>query len=152
MDLYSMPLSSVKDDETLATLFNSLEPKSILLIEDVDIFSKTMARQSNDSGPTLAGLLNALDGIATPHGLIVIMTTNHVEGLDHALTRHGRVDYRLELRPPTTGQIRDMFKAVYDADINTSPRTFVSMAEVANVFKRHPDSPDLAREELSRDS
>jgi DNA polymerase III delta prime subunit len=39
-----------------------------------------------------SGLLNALDGVATPHGLISIMTTNHPEHLDPALMRPGRID------------------------------------------------------------
>ncbi len=41
---------------------------------------------------TLSGLLNAIDGVFSCHGRILIMTTNHPEVLDSALIRPGRVD------------------------------------------------------------
>ena len=46
---------------------------------------------------SLSGLLNALDGVASQEGRILIMTTNHIEKLDSALIRPGRIDLRLEL-------------------------------------------------------
>jgi len=45
----------------------------------------------------LTGLLNALDGVVDTPGRIVIMTTNHPEILDSALTRPGRIDKKLVL-------------------------------------------------------
>ena len=46
---------------------------------------------------TLGKVLNALDGIITNHGRIIILTTNHKEVLDPALVRPGRIDLQLEL-------------------------------------------------------
>ena len=40
---------------------------------------------------TLAGLLNALDGVCTASGQLLFLTTNHREHLDPALLRPGRV-------------------------------------------------------------
>jgi hypothetical protein len=37
-------------------------------------------------------MLNALDGVWTPHGMVTILTTNHRKDLDPALIRAGRVD------------------------------------------------------------
>ena len=45
----------------------------------------------------LSGLLNVLDGVVDSPGRIVIMTTNHVEHLDPALIRPGRIDKKLYL-------------------------------------------------------
>ena len=45
----------------------------------------------------LAGVLNALDGILDSPERIIVMTTNHVEKLDPALIRPGRVDVKLKL-------------------------------------------------------
>ncbi|KAL7578844.1 hypothetical protein ACA910_016064 [Epithemia clementina (nom. ined.)] len=45
----------------------------------------------------LSGLLNVLDGVVDSPGRIVIMTTNHVEHLDPALIRPGRIDKKLFL-------------------------------------------------------
>ncbi|KAI8817872.1 P-loop containing nucleoside triphosphate hydrolase protein [Fimicolochytrium jonesii] len=62
----------------------------------------------NRQGPTLSTLLNFLDGINSPEGIIVLMTTNHVEKLDPALLRDGRIDFRIPLDHCTRQQIRDL--------------------------------------------
>jgi ATP-dependent 26S proteasome regulatory subunit len=49
-------------------------------------------RDDDSPKASLAGMLNALDGVWTPHGLVTVLTTNHVEALDDALIRAGRVD------------------------------------------------------------
>ncbi|THG95984.1 hypothetical protein EW026_g5763 [Hermanssonia centrifuga] len=41
---------------------------------------------------SLSGLLNALDGVAASEGRILFATTNHLERLDPALSRPGRMD------------------------------------------------------------
>lgn len=43
---------------------------------------------------TLSGLLNAIDGVASSEDRVIFMTTNHVERLDSALIRPGRVDVK----------------------------------------------------------
>jgi chaperone BCS1 len=48
----------------------------------------------NSGGITFSGLLNALDGVAAQEGKVLVMTTNHVERLDPALVRPGRIDIR----------------------------------------------------------
>lgn len=50
---------------------------------------------NNNQSPgrlSLSGLLNILDGVASQEGRVLIMTTNHLEKLDKALIRPGRVD------------------------------------------------------------
>lgn len=153
MDLYNLPLSAVSEDSSLTKSIAGLRKNSLLLLEDIDIFSSTMSRdgQENAKAPTLAGLLNALDGVSTPHGLIAIMTTNHFEKLDDALIRKGRMDYKLELKAPVPYQIDQMFRAVFEEPLNVEPRTFECMADVADVFKRNLDDPEAVRVELKND-
>lgn len=43
------------------------------------------------------GLLNVLDGVVDTPGRMVIMTTNHVDTLDSALIRPGRIDKTIRL-------------------------------------------------------
>ena len=64
----------------------------MLLLEDIDVFHAMTERSDDEPGATLATMLNALDGIWTPHGLITVMTTNKKEELDEAVIREGRVD------------------------------------------------------------
>ncbi|SRR6266540_3784287 len=150
MSLYSLSLAALKDDNMLVSAINTIEDNSILLLEDVDIFSSSVTRDSDlGPGPTLAGLLNALDGVATPNGLMTFMTTNHVENLDDALIRAGRMDKKIHLLPPIDSQIEEMFLWVYDEPVAVKLPKFPSMAEFVNILKLHPESAQAARMEIS---
>lgn len=148
MSLYNLPLSGVKDDRALAENISRINDNSVLLLEDIDIFSKSIGRTQAESGPTLAGLLNALDGVSTPHGLMTFMTTNHIETLDPALIRPGRIDKRIELTAPTQHQVEQMFEYVYNEPLAVKPKKFPSMAELSNVFKKFTTDPESARIEI----
>ena len=83
---------------------------TILVIEDMDCIFKE--RKSNDevrNSVTFSGILNGLDGITTSEHQIVIMTTNHIEHLDPALIRPGRVDYIMKFEHAVKEQIIEMF-------------------------------------------
>lgn len=65
------------------------------------------------TGISLSGLLNAIDGVATHEGRVLIMTTNHPEKLDAALVRPGRVDRRVEFRLAMKDQVSELFVRMY---------------------------------------
>lgn len=65
---------------------------------------------------SLSGLLNALDGVASHEGRVLIMTTNCPEKLDAALIRPGRVDLQVHFTLATQDQSRDIFRRMYSAD------------------------------------
>lgn len=92
MPMYYLPLGDLDKDADLMNLVTAIEPKSMLLLEDVDVFHAMRERTDEEGGATLAAMLNALDGVWTPHGLITVMTTNNRDKLDDALIRAGRVD------------------------------------------------------------
>lgn len=98
LDLVYVPLKSVRSDLSLLRILLNCPPRSIVLLEDIDIVQATHDRGDTppEEGMSLQGLLNGLDGVATPHGLITIATTNRPEVLDPALTRPGRLDVREE--------------------------------------------------------
>ena len=61
---------------------------------------------------TLSGLLNAIDGVGAQEGRLLFMTTNHIDRLDEALIRPGRVDCRFHLDKASktgAGQLFDQF-------------------------------------------
>lgn len=84
------------NDDQLNLLLNTSEPNSIILLEDIDGIFKgresVQEARENRSQVTFSGLLNALDGVRSQEGRILIMTTNHREHLDPALMRPGRAD------------------------------------------------------------
>jgi hypothetical protein len=96
MPIHYLPLADLEKDADLMSLVGSIKPRSILLLEDVDVYHAATERSEDDSAVTISAMLNALDGVWTPHGLVTIMTTNRRETLDDALLRPGRVDVDME--------------------------------------------------------
>ena len=92
-------------DESLRTMVDDLPVATILLIEDVDCVFKENRGTSSDTGVTLSGLLNALDGVSSREGRVLFLTTNHPERLDPALSAPwaGRQEDRAGLRDTRPG-------------------------------------------------
>lgn len=72
-------------------------------------------------GISLSGLLNAIDGVASHEGRVLIMTTNKPEALDDALIRPGRVDLQVAFTNATQEQARELFERMYEADSKRKP-------------------------------
>ncbi|KND00362.1 uncharacterized protein SPPG_04686 [Spizellomyces punctatus DAOM BR117] len=111
-------------DETLTELMVDTPPRCILLLEDIDaaFVSRTITGATTGAGQgnatigtnvTFSGLLNAIDGVAAQEGRLVCMTTNHLEKLDPALIRPGRVDLKVLFDLATKYQARELFIQFY---------------------------------------
>ncbi|OHF02799.1 hypothetical protein CORC01_01900 [Colletotrichum orchidophilum] len=72
--------------------------------------------KDDKKGISLSGLLNAIDGVASQEGRILVMTTNKPESLDEALIRPGRVDLQVGFTNATPGQATELFQRMYEAD------------------------------------
>ncbi|KAH0551085.1 hypothetical protein GP486_007567 [Trichoglossum hirsutum] len=120
-------------EEDLLPLFSDLPHQCIVLLEDVD--SAGLARNAtrkteNDfrefsylgtdvtrvQGISMSGLLNAIDGVASHEGRILVMTTNYPEKLDEALLRPGRIDMQIEFSMATRPQAQELFMRMYAHD------------------------------------
>lgn len=91
--------------------------KCVVLLEDMDCIFKE--RKSNDEAKnmlTFSGLLNALDGTATPENQIYFITTNHLNHLDSALIRPGRVDFFMHFDNAIKEQVVTLFQNFTQAD------------------------------------
>lgn len=110
LDIAMVSISSGRvDDMALARLLLAAPANAILVIEDVDaIFSE---RDAGDGAGkvTFSGLLNAIDGVMAQEGHLLFMTTNHIERLDAALIRPGRIDITLEAKVLDEDCARRMF-------------------------------------------
>ena len=105
LDLYLLNLTNLNDGRLLS-LLSQMPSHAILLIEDIDsVFMKREAL----GNVTFSGFLNALDGIHSKDGLIVFMSTNHLDRLDPALLRPGRIDCKVYLGDASAYQIKKMF-------------------------------------------
>ncbi|TVU48854.1 hypothetical protein EJB05_00135, partial [Eragrostis curvula] len=122
-DVYDLELSAVKSNTDLRKLFIETTGKSIIVIEDIDCsldltgkrMDKNKSKDDDDDGKpkpqilqsdkddgakvTLSGLLNFIDGLWSACGgeRIIIFTTNHLDKVDPALIRRGRMDKHIEM-------------------------------------------------------
>jgi chaperone BCS1 len=140
------------NDNRINDLLSKAPEKSILLLEDVDCaFTKRKRSIGREGGLTFSGLLNAIDGVASAEGRIVIMTTNHIERLDAALIRPGRADVKLLLDNASIEQARRLFEQFFPDYRQLAPdfaeriedRKY-SMATLQNYLMMHRQDPEEA--------
>ncbi|OJT13683.1 hypothetical protein TRAPUB_9782 [Trametes pubescens] len=149
LDIYVVSLSSKgMSDNTLTTLMGNVPSRCILLLEDLDAaFTRGISRDETSTGaPTgsssttttssskskkeedsdgstlsLSGLLNSLDGVAAAEGRLLFATTNHIERLDPALSRPGRMDVWVNFKHATKWQAQGIFKCFFPARSSATP-------------------------------
>lgn len=109
-DVYFLSVAELKDGGALVNALSECDSGDFLVLEDVDTARATSGDGDGKEEAVFDTLLNTLDGVLTPEGLIVIMTTNHPEKLDKRLVRPGRVDRRFKLDYMTQGQLDQMLK------------------------------------------
>lgn len=145
LDVFMLPLGDIKKDGELTKLLVDIKPRSILLIEDIDVFSAATDRKAGKEEVSLSGLLNALDGISTPHGMVTIMTTNKIEELDEALIRPGRVDVKQEFTALSQEQGEHLFRHFYKEEPGSIKFDGLSPSSVVGVFKQNLNNAQGAR-------
>jgi len=92
--------------------------RTLVLLEDADAAFGNRRTQTDADGyrganVTFSGLLNALDGVASAEERVLFLTTNHVERLDSALVRPGRVDMAVRLEGITRWQAGHLWDRFY---------------------------------------
>ena len=157
-------------DDRLNHLLTLIPERTFVLLEDVDVAWANRQSPQADGyhGPnvTMSGLLNALDGVASAEERILFLTTNHVERLDAALVRPGRVDMTVHLGNATSYQIEQLWARFYEevdpdgafkqrfmqrlrelgisSTDASATQTIVSPAAVQGLFLYHKDDPEGA--------
>ncbi len=185
LKIYVVSLNSGSmSEETLGNLFAELPRQCVVLLEDIDTAGMTQSRKTDEPEPpkplftdkgtpvmfpggansppankiSLSALLNILDGVASQEGRILIMTTNHIEKLDEALIRPGRVDMKIKFDLANTDMITTIFRAIFttlEGDIPTlekqmsirSPKPFIPSIPTTPT----PESLKLAAETQASD-
>jgi len=180
MRIYIISLNSVTaSEENLASLFAELPRRCVVLLEDIDTAGLTHTREapkaavdpSDDVVPgqltpgapavanpppgrlSLSGLLNILDGVASQEGRILIMTTNHLEKLDKALIRPGRVDMIIKFDRADKDMISSIFRAIFaplEGDEAPLPLSIADRAAVdPEAQRRRADEKAADREKVA---
>ncbi|KZV75113.1 P-loop containing nucleoside triphosphate hydrolase protein [Peniophora sp. CONT] len=176
---------SAVDDVTLPKLLGSTPDKSVVIMEDIDVAIQDFKTAPNESrsstvmqrdgqktersqtGLTLSGLLNAIDGVTSQNGRVLFVTTNKEAALDPALTRAGRLDVHIEFFHAKSEHAAQLFRRFYsmpsakskEAGVSHSPEEIellakrfaeaipdgvLSMAQLQNYLMSHKHEPRKA--------
>ena len=123
---YSIPLEQriyVLEDidcQNDLVMERSLKPNPSILLESIK--TNPMKPDTYQNRPIFSGaekldlsfLLNILDGVLENPGRIVIMTSNYIDKLDHALIRPGRIDIIADFKKCRNETIVQMMEFFYD--------------------------------------
>jgi Mrp family chromosome partitioning ATPase len=151
LDVYYLPLGDLESDVDLFSLLAKVPDRSVLLLEDADGHRAVVDREQtkDDLVPSKlssSGLLNALDGVLTPHGLVTIITTNKPWELDAALTRAGRCDLKLEIGHLTDEQLSRLVEKLVGrtGPLPSVEGRQVAAADVTRCVRAHIKDKDAA--------
>ncbi|KAJ6544059.1 P-loop containing nucleoside triphosphate hydrolase protein [Mycena capillaripes] len=146
LEIHSFSLSSAfVDDAFLQRATATIPKRSIVLVEDIDCALPSREDDDSDAGSpvrhgrsrrtgvTLSGLLNMIDGIGSEEGKLFFATTNHVDRLDPALMRPGRIDRRVRYTLATGAQARGLFERLFE-DAEVDEESDGELAELAQQF------------------
>ncbi|KAJ7745365.1 P-loop containing nucleoside triphosphate hydrolase protein [Mycena metata] len=138
LEIYSLSLASnFVDDSYLQRAASAIPKHGLFLIEDIDcafppreddedeeeLIALQMAggrrraprhgARTTRSMVTLSGLLNVIDGVGSEEGKLFFATTNHIDRLDGALLRPGRIDRRVQYELATPPQAHALFNRFF---------------------------------------
>lgn len=121
-----------------ALLFAQRYQPAVIFAEDIDRIADKRDQRGND-------LLNTIDGILSKNAqVITVLTTNHVERLDRAMLRPGRLDAVISIKPPNAEAVQRLVRLYGRTTISPS----ADLAEVGNVLQGN--IPATVREVVER--
>ncbi|KAF7847601.1 hypothetical protein BT93_L2799 [Corymbia citriodora subsp. variegata] len=177
-DIYDLELTKVRSNSELRELLTSTSSKSIIVIEDIDcsvnLSKRLKAEQAtprsaahgrkhgNNNTITLSGLLNFTDGLWSCCGSerIFVFTSNHIEKLDPALLRSGRMDMhiymsycsypalKILLRNYLEYEDKDLGEAAASGLQETIERAKMTPADISEVLIKNRRNKEKAVSEL----
>lgn len=111
-------------DLSQAIYFAKQYSPAVIFAEDIDSVMK-----GNERDKTINDLLNTIDGVTTKGSeLMVVLTTNHVERVNQAMIRPGRLDAVLSIQPPDAPAVERLIR-LYGGNIIAKDEDLVSAAK-----------------------
>jgi signal recognition particle GTPase len=135
-NIYCVDLKSIKTNKDFFLIVENICKHcvngGILVLEDFDAMGKVMHKRSESSASsetlvdlmeqencelTLDYILNILQGSLTPSGFVFILTTNHIEKIDEAVYRDGRIDIKIDMKLCNHFQIQSIYRKFIKREI-----------------------------------
>lgn len=109
--------------------------------------------KDSDDKLTLGAILEIIDGLIEVPGRIIIMTTNHRDILDPALTRPGRIDIEIGCKKLRRDHIASIYEKWYGISISNDqlqkiPDYVFSQADISYKLMKHEYEPTKCIEDL----
>ena len=145
-NLYFLTIDKNLNDSNFLRIIKNIKENSILVLEDSNhLFSEKKNIIS------LITILNVLDGIASKHGLLIFITTNHLINIEPALMRSGRIDHFYQFEnikiKETKKMVNNILKnkkiedcKIIDEFINSLKNYSISPAELQNYILNNSDN------------
>tara|TARA_B100000575_G_C23126472_1_gene652723 strand:+ start:1199 stop:2653 length:1455 start_codon:yes stop_codon:yes gene_type:complete len=104
---------------------------TLMIIEDIDT-AGTVSRKFTDH-PILGEYLQAMDGMESNDGILILATTNHTENIDPAISdRPGRFDRIIDVPLPNTRQRHTMIQNI----LAKMPSEEIGKSVISSVAKK----------------
>jgi chaperone BCS1 len=143
-DVYLIDLDAMQKEEDLTNAVASIPAKGIILLEDVDrILSKPNLKLS------ISSLLNTLDGPFTKKGMLLFMTTNHIDRIDPAILRDGRIDVKEEIGHAGKREVEAYLRLFYNTAVALPVEIELPMASVQEICIRNKNNVQAAIDEIA---
>jgi chaperone BCS1 len=155
---FGFDIKYIKSLHGLGAAFKSGKEGDLFVIEDIDTIANGLNRDApkpREGTPAddaamrspLHEILNSMDGMQTPDGLKFIVTTNHLDRLDPAIVRPGRIDEVVEIGPLSLESARQMFRAFYGRDgiDRYVPRTGAELQQMFSTMSAEEAEGEVAR-------
>jgi len=118
------------------------------VFQGIHEMNKTTVSNMVDEPITLDDILNLWDGIRETPGRILIISSNHYDKLDNALTRPGRIDITHELTNASHNTISELYLHLFGEKINKKllakiKPNFYSPAELINIYVSNKNVDDF---------
>lgn len=181
LKIYIVSLNSLAmNEENLGTLFAELPKQCVVLLEDIDTAGLTHTRDTktedeekpktsvpavpgmnvptttpgngNGGRISLSALLNIIDGVAATEGRILIMTTNHLDKLDEALIRPGRVDITVKFDLASTAMITTIFRGIFATLEGDVPKVIISKKDDLSEVELEKEAAHIENKRLAEEA
>jgi len=146
------------NDTTFQSVLDEVGENAFIVIEDVDVGTATAEREEEPvtlekvvkngeekkQAISMSTILNTLDGIASLTGNVIFLSTNHLQNLDRALTRRGRIDHIIEIPPMRHEEIQEYASLMYEKEVFPVGIHFKDMpgSDVQGIFLDHKEDFD----------
>jgi hypothetical protein len=126
--------------------------QTAMLDEKIEMLKEKMEEEQKDR-ITLDSLLNILDGTLEIPNRMFCITTNHLDIIDPALVRPGRVDMIIEFKNTNRAIMKQMFESFYEKEFEAAKfakikEYKISPAQINQVLFKHFNNSEEAIAEL----